>query len=118
MKSTDYDHEIAIVDNDGSAASGTPMERISTESRLLPPGQAEQPAQDLSDDASDTRIQERPVEELQLDQQQDQSGVRRLSIEVTGKVSTPISFPEVSSVSDPFQSYSGDSRCLPQRCCE
>jgi hypothetical protein len=101
MKSTDYDHEIAIVDNDGSAAGGTPMERISTESRLLPPGQAEQPPQELSDDASDMRIQERPVEELQQDQQQDQSGVRRPSIEVAGEVPALISLPEGPLVSDP-----------------
>lgn len=74
MRPTDYDHEISLIDHDGydgAARSGTEtppeadMERINTESQLLPnaqrPGRQATPPHE--DEGDDTRPQERRPQE-------------------------------------------------------
>jgi hypothetical protein len=89
LKPGDFDHNIDLVDHDNKTDSpaglsvGEPaVERASTESRLL---RSEDGA--TQDDSRDSpRVQERPVEELQAEQELPQSAVRP-SIEVQGNQS-------------------------------
>lgn len=78
LKPADYDHEIVLLDHDGAPArrrpEGEDMSRVSTESRLLPSVDEEtddqvsrQPTR--SENAEESRIQERPEEELQHEEE-------------------------------------------------
>lgn len=94
LKPADYDHEISLVDHDGTRglsarnAGEGDMERVSTESRLLP-AVAEQdglspqqsPRTDYS--AEEGRLQERPAEELRHEQELPHPALRP-SIEIQG----------------------------------
>lgn len=104
LKPTDYDHEITLVDHDGLSASPAngyreeTIDRISTESRLLPSvgeeenehgeGEGEDRGQQsdrsrVDERDNDIRVQERPAEELQHEQELPHAALRP-SIEVQG----------------------------------
>ncbi|VUC24731.1 unnamed protein product [Clonostachys rosea] len=84
LKPGDFDHNIDLVDNDnktdspaGLSTGGLAIERASTESRLL----RSEDGATQGDSPDSPRVQERPVEELQAEQELPQSAVRP-SIEV------------------------------------
>lgn len=93
LKPTDFDHEIALVDHDGATDRGTvtpreggDMERITTESQLLPnaqqPGQRS-PQRPEAEGSTDGHIQERPSGELQHEEELPHEALRP-SIEIQG----------------------------------
>ena len=100
LRPTDYDHEIVLVDHDGSSRSRTQeaqevdIARVSTESRLLPSvGEADESGADegrASDQnrseyqEQDMRVQERPAQELEQEQELPHAALRP-SIEVQGQ---------------------------------
>lgn len=94
LKPTDYDHEIVLVDHDGAAGRprnerGDDMRRVSTESRLLPSvgedpeGEPSPQPSPRPEDPEEARMQERPAEELQHEQELPHA-VMRPSIEIQG----------------------------------
>ncbi|CAH0018450.1 unnamed protein product [Clonostachys rhizophaga] len=92
LKPGDFDHNIDLVDHDnktdspaGLSVGGPAIERASTESRLL----RSEDGATQGDSRDSPRVQERPVEELQAEQELPQSAVRP-SIEV--QAATPGEF--------------------------
>lgn len=95
LKPSDFDHNIEIVDHDeiennGTVSPGeTPMERVTTDSRLLPTENGSQtPSPRLGNDAESPRMQERPANELEAELDLPQAAMRP-SIEIQGR---PVSF--------------------------
>lgn len=91
LKPTDYDHEIVLLDHDGEPIrrrpQGEDMSRVSTESQLLPSVGEETDDQisrlpSRSENPEEPRIQERPEEELQHDEELPPA--LRPSIEIQG----------------------------------
>lgn len=80
LKPADYDHEISLVDHDGApirrddGGGNAGFDRVSTESRLLPSvGEGDQPSSQpsprIEDSDNDGRIEERPRDELEREEE-------------------------------------------------
>lgn len=91
LKPADYDHEIDLVDHDGTRNGEAPRSQMTAESQLLPPVDEDaQPSPSERTEAS-ARIQERPVDELANEQEIPHEALRP-SIEI--QAPTPGTFPE------------------------
>ena len=83
LKPADYDHEIDLVDHDGTRNGEAPRSQMTAESQLLPPVDEDaQPSPSERTEAS-ARIQERPVDELANEQEIPHEALRP-SIEIQG----------------------------------
>lgn len=90
LKPADYDHEIAIVDHEDSATTTSSSEahlsRAPSEARLLPSvGEHSEQSSPRPEHVNNIRIQERPANELQQDEELPHP-VLRPSIEIQGTV--------------------------------